>query len=195
MKTLTTLGVLAAIAVVLGMTVVGAYNTLAQQNVVVDEAQAKIESQLQRRYDLIPNLVASTRGFLSQEQAVFGDIAEARTRYTNAPAGSPEKIDAANQTESALARLMVIVENYPQLTSNATVQSLMDELSGTENRVSIARDRYNEAVSGYNKQVKTFPTNLLASLFNMGPREFFEAEKNAGTAPAVDLEVKSRNND
>ncbi len=182
-------GVLITLAVVLvGLIVtVGAYNGLVTQNNNVDGAWAEVNAQYQRRFDLVPNLVAATKGALGQEQKVFGEIAEARTRYAGATQGSNEQVQATAQYESALARLMVIVENYPQLKSIDTVNRLMDELAGTENRVLIARNRYNDAVKTYNNSVRSFPTNLYAGALGFAQRAYFQPSEGSATAPTVNL--------
>ncbi len=179
---------LGAVVVVLGMWLMSAYNGLVGLGQQVDNQWAQVETQYQRRFDLIPNLVESTKGFLSQEQEVFSNIAQARQGYAGAQ-NSNEKVEAAAQMESALGRLLVIVENYPELKSNQTVQDLMVELAGTENRVSVERKRYNDAVKGYNVKVKTFPTMLVANMFGYSEKPYFEAVQAAETAPAVNLDL------
>jgi LemA protein len=165
-----------AAALLIYATFAGTYNRLVQANQQVNAAQAEVETQLQRRFDLIPNLEASTKGVLTQERAVFQALANARTRYSGTSPQTPERIDAANQYQSAIARLLVIVENYPVLRSNETVQGLMRELSATENQVAYARRGYNQAVQAYDTAVQTFPTNLLASTFGYRPRPYFQAQ-------------------
>lgn len=162
------------------------YNTLVKGNIAVDTQWAQVESQYQRRFDLIPNLVNSVKGAMNQEQEVFDSIAQARTQYAGAQ--TPDaKAAAATQLEGSLARLLVVMENYPQLNSINAVQSLMAELSGTENRVAVERMRYNEVVAAYNANVKTFPGNLVASMFGFGPRTLFEAKEGAEVPPTVNL--------
>lgn len=170
----------------------GTYNRLVQANQQVNAAQADVETQLQRRFDLIPNLVEATRATMAQERAVFDAIASARTRYAGAPPGSPDRIDAANQYQSAIARLLVVVENYPVLRSNETVQGLMRELASTENQVAFARRNYNQAVQAYDTAVQTFPTTLLASTFGFHPRPYFQAQPGAEQAPRVNLPVPAK---
>src|SRR5690606_20256102 len=131
--------------------------------------------------------VNATRGIMDQEQEVFSAIAEARTKYGSANAGSSEKIEAAGELEGALSRLLVIVENYPELKSDSAVTGLMDELAGTENRISVERQRYNDSVTTYNTKIKLFPTNLFASMFGFGSRPLFEAVEGADVAPEVNL--------
>lgn len=167
--------------------VIGSYNNLVTLNETVDTKWSDVETNYQRRYDLIPNLVNATKGYLQQEQKVFGDIAEARTRYARAPAGSQEKVEAMSGLEGAIGRLLVIIENYPQLKSNETVRGLMDELAGTENRISVARQRYNETVKQYNITIRRFPSSIIAGIFNFEKKPLYEAEEGADKAPTVDL--------
>lgn len=162
------------------------YNSLVKQNEAVDTQWAAVQTQYQRRFDLIPNLVASVQGVMKQEQAVFTALADARTRYAGAQSAD-EKAAAASAVESSLGRLLVVMENYPELKSASVVQGLMAELAGTENRISVERQRYNESVRDYNISVKTFPGSLLASLFGFHARTMFEADEAAAKAPAVNL--------
>ncbi|MDO8424275.1 MAG: LemA family protein [bacterium] len=179
--------ILIVIAAVLAIWVFSGYNSLISLNESADAQWAKVETQYQRRFDLIPNLVASVKGILNQEQAVFGDIALARTRY--AGAGSPdEKAAAASQIESSLGRLLVIMENYPQLQSSANVRDLMTQLEGTENRISVERTRYNDEIRAYNTTIKRFPKNLLAAITGFRERSYFESAAGSETAPSVNLE-------
>jgi LemA protein len=165
---------------------VGTYNSLVQKDAAVDKAFADLDVQLQRRYDLVPNLVAAVKGALNQEQAVFGEIARARQNY--AGARSPdEKVTAANQLEGAIGRLLVIVENYPQLKSNQNIQDLMVQLEGTENRIAQARRDYNAVVTDYNVSIRRFPRNLIAGMFGFDKRPLFVAQPAAAQAPQVDL--------
>ncbi|MES2953362.1 MAG: LemA family protein [Patescibacteria group bacterium] len=171
---------------VLGIWAVSSYNSFVSLSEGADTQWAQVENQFQRRFDLVPNLVASVKGSLAQEQKVFGDIADARTRYAGA-ASVDDKVAAANQLEGSLARLLVIVESYPQLASQANVRALMDELAGTENRIAVERGRFNEKVQAYNIAVKRFPGVVTASLFGYKERALFKANENADTAPAVSL--------
>lgn len=180
---------LLAFVVVLGFSFSSTYNKLVTKSQSVDGQWAQVETQYQRRFDLIPNLVNSVKGIFTQEQEVFGSIAEARTRYSGATSVN-DKAQAASQVESALGRLLVIMENYPQLQSNTNVLGLMDELAGTENRVSVERKRFNDVVLDYNTTIKRFPTNLIAAIFNFDERAFFEAVEAAETTPIVDLNIQ-----
>lgn len=179
---------LGALVVVVGMWVVGTYNGLVSSSQAIEGQWAQVQTQYQRRFDLIPNLVESTKGVLTQEQEVFGQIAEARQGYAGA-ATTEEQVQAAGALDSALSRLLVIVENYPELKSNQTVQDLMTELAGTENRISVERMRFNDAVRSYNTKVKTIPTSLVAGMFGFAEKPFFEAAATAQEAPAVDLSL------
>lgn len=160
------------------------YNGLVTANEGVDNQWAQVETQYQRRFDLIPNLVESVKGIMTQEKDVFTAIADARTRYSGAQTVD-EKAQAAGQVESALGRLLVITENYPQLKSSETVQTLMSQLEGTENRVSVERVRYNDTVQSYNLKTKRFPGMIFAKLFGFDARPYFEAAQGSDTAPKV----------
>ena len=179
---------LVIVAFATGMWLLSSYNSMVSGNEGITNAWAQVETQYQRRFDLIPNLVNATKGVLKQEQKVFGDIANARTRYAGSAAGSNERVQATSQYEGALARLLVVMENYPVLKSYDTVTALTDELAGTENRVLVSRDRYNSAVKDWNISIKSFPRNLLAGLFGFSTKEFFNADEGAKTAPTVNLE-------
>lgn len=167
----------------------GTYNRFIGLKTKVEEQQGQIEAQLQRRFDLIPNLVNSVKGMLVQEQAVFGAIAEARTRYAGTPSGGPEKIEAAYALESALGRLLVIIENYPELRSVETVQELMAQLEGTENRISVARQRYNEVVKEYNQSIRVVPNKFIATLFHFEEMTMFGSVPEAKVVPEVNLDI------
>lgn len=175
-----------AVVALVGVIFGGYYNSFVSKQQAVDSQWAQVENQYQRRYDLIPNLVAAVKGVLKQEQKVFGDIAEARKGYAGART-TEEKVAAANQMESALSRLLVIVENYPQLKSNENVRDLMVQLEGTENRISVERRRYNEEVRSYNTAVKKFPGVVFAGIFGFEERSYFESAASAKQAPKVDL--------
>lgn len=179
--------ILGGTVLVIGLWLMGAYNRLVGLDQSVDSQWAQVETQYQRRFDLIPNLVESTKGVLEQEQEVFSQIATARQGYAGAQTQA-DQVQAANQLESALGRLLVIVENYPELKSNQTVQDLMVELAGAENRISVERKRYNDEVQTYNTTVKTFPTVMVARLFAYGEKSYFEAVETAATAPEVNLD-------
>jgi len=176
------------IAVFLLLWGISSYNSLVTGNQRVDQQWAQVETQYQRRFDLIPNLVESVKGVLKQEQTIFKDIADARSRYAGATTVD-EKSAAATGVESSLGRLLVIMENYPELKSDTTVVRLMDELAGTENRISVERKRFNDTVSRYNLQVIRFPGSIFANMFGFKEREFFQAQDAAQTAPSVKLDI------
>ncbi|MFZ4631771.1 MAG: LemA family protein [Patescibacteria group bacterium] len=164
------------------------YNTLVTVNEQVDQQWAQVEVQYQRRFDLIPNLVGAVKGAMGQEQKVFGDLAAARQNYSGANTTNA-KAEAASQVEGALSRLLVIMENYPQLKSIDTVNTLMAQLEGTENRISVERSRFNEEARNYNILVKRFPMSLMASIFNYSQKAYFQVAPVAAEAPKVDLQV------
>lgn len=178
------------VLIVLALWLMGGYNSLVTLNENSKTAQADVEVQYQRRYDLIPNLVSTVQGIFDQEQEVFKAIADARTRYDSSAPGSPERVAAMNQVESSLGRLLVIVENYPQLRSSESVLKLQDQLEGTENRISVARNTYNSSVNELNKVINRFPSNIIAGVFGFDERERFKADEQAATAPSVDFDVK-----
>ena len=185
-KGLPTWAIIVGIIVVVGGFLLSTHNRLVQANEDVDNQWAQVESQYQRRFDLIPNLVESVKGAMSQEKEVFSNIAEARTRYSSAETSS-EKAEAATQVESALARLLVVIENYPELKSLETVDTLMSQLEGTENRISVERQRYNDEVKKYNADMKTIPTKWIASMFGFEEKAYFESVEGSEVAPKVDL--------
>ena len=154
-----------AIVFALGLALSGcSYNRFTGQEEQVKTALAEVQNQLQRRNDLIPNLVETVKGYASQERDIFTAIAESRSRMMNAKTPD-EQVEAANAQTSALARLLAVVENYPQLKSDANFQRLMDELAGTENRIAVARQRYNDAARQYNTLRRSFPSNITGKIF------------------------------
>jgi len=181
------------ILVVLGILIVGllwgmgGYNSLVNLDENAKTAQADIEVQYQRRFDLIPNLVATAGNLADREQDTFKALAEARTRYSGAPAGSPERIGAIQNLDGALARLLVVVENYPSFKSSENYLKLQDQLEGTENRVQVSRNTYNAVVNDLNKKIRSFPSNFLAKIFGFDARDRFESEQEAAKAPKVDF--------
>jgi LemA protein len=185
------LAVVAVLIIMLVNMVSGTYNRLVGADQGVKQRWAQVDNQLQRRNDLIGNLVETVKGTAFQEQQVFGDIAAARAQMAGAK--SPAERTAAAQTMdqalggSALARLLVVVENYPQLKSNESFMQLMDELAGTENRLATERMRYNEEVQGFNTLIKRFPTNLYASAFHFAEAPYYQIQEAAREAPKVDM--------
>ena len=181
--------VIVAIVVVLALLLlflVYEYNKLVRLRNRTQNAWGQVNVQLRRRYDLIPNLVESVKGYAAHEQGVFQEIAEARSRLLSAK--SPEEtISAANQQTSALGRLLAVAENYPQLKANEQFNRLMDELSGTENRIATERMRYNQAIQEYNTSRRKFPGNVTAKVFGFKEYPYFEAPPSAQAPPKVDF--------
>ena len=177
------LGIVALLAVMQGVI---AYNTIVKRDVEVSEKWGQVQNVLQRRADLIPNLVQTVRGYAAHEREIFENVAAARARL--AGARTPEEAMRANgEVTSALSRLLVVVENYPQLKADQTYARLMDELAGAENRISVERMRYNEAVRAYNTTIRVFPSNIVAGFGGYAAKPFFEAESAAKEAPKVDF--------
>lgn len=162
------------------------YNGLVGQDQAITSQWAQVENQFQRRFDLIPNLVNSVKGAMAQEQKVFSDITDARTKYAGAQTVN-EKAAAASEVESALGRLLVVMENYPQIKSVEAVQTLMAQLEGTENRIAVERGRFNELTQSYNTRVTQLPGKFLAPMFGFSAKAYFEAANGAETAPQVNL--------
>src|SRR3989344_1881165 len=175
--------------VIVGLVIVwsiGAYNGFVAQNEQITAQWSQVENQYQRRFDLIPNIVATVKGVAAQEQKVFGDIAEARTRYSGA-VSPDEKAKAASQVESALGRLLVIVENYPVLQSSQAYRDLIVSLEGTENRITVERPKYNDLVRIFDTAVKRFPTSVVAGLFGFEERAYFDVPEANQAVPKVDF--------
>jgi LemA protein len=182
--------ILAVIALIIGIWVITGRNSLVDRSTAVDAQWAQVETQYQRRFDLIPNLVESVKGIFEQERSIFQALADARTHYNDviSSGGSiDDRVGAATQVESALARLLVIVENYPELRSQQNVTQLMDELAGTENRIAVERSRFNDATRDYNRAVQKFPSNVLAGWFGYDQRPYFNAAEGTDQPPRVDL--------
>jgi LemA protein len=179
--------ILALIALVVFGQYIGVRNTLVTKNEAVKAAWSQVDIVLQRRADLIPNLVETVKGYAKQEQTVFGDIAKARSALLGA--GSPqEKIAANNQLDGAIGRLLVLVENYPQLKSNENFMRLQDELAGTENRISVERKRYNDTLQDYNTYVQRFPASLFARWAGFKPNDaYFKAAEGSREVPKVNF--------
>jgi LemA protein len=181
------IGVLVLIALLAFGQYVGVRNTLVTKNEAVKAAWSQVDIVLQRRADLIPNLVETVKGYAQQEQTVFGDIAKARSALLSA--GSPQdKIAANQQLDGALGRLLLIVENYPQLKSNENFLRLQDELAGTENRIAVERKRYNDALQDYDTYIQKFPNNIYAGWAGFKPNEaYFAATEQSRQVPKVNF--------
>ena len=180
-KTNYTPWIIGGIALLLVLVLWSSYNGLVTADVAVDTAWGQVESVYQRRADLIPNLVETVKGYQIHEQELLTSITEARSRWQSAPSAA-----SAGQLDSALSRLIAVAENYPDLKANQNFLALQDELAGTENRISVERQRYNKAVGDYNIKTRRFPSNIVASLFGFEKaREFFEADAGAESAPDV----------
>jgi LemA protein len=167
------------------------YNRFTSQEEAIKSAWSEVENQLQRRNDLIPNLVETVKGYASHEREVFQAVADSRARLAGARTPE-ERIQAANEQSSALARLLAIVENYPQLKADAQFARLMDELAGTENRIAVARMRYNERAQEYNTLRRKFPSNVTAKLFGFKDYPYFHAPPEAQRAPKVNFGADGR---
>lgn len=181
------LGVLLVLFLILGMSLTGSYNRLVTLNEGVESAWAQVETVLQRRYDLIPNLVNTVKGFAAQEREVFTEVTRLRSQW-GAARTTADKAQVAGRMEGALSRLLLVAERYPDLKSNQNFLALQDELTGTENRIAVERRRYNQTVQNYNTTVRRFPTNLVAGFFGFErSTAYFEASEGAETAPTVEF--------
>ena len=180
--------IVVGILLLLVLPLIATYNGLVDKESSVDQSFADLDTQLQRRNDLIPNLVSAVQGILGQEQAVFGELARARQGYAGAQT-QEQKLDAAGQIDAGIGRLLVIVESYPQLQSAANIRDLQVQLEGTENRIAQARRDYNGSVTSYNVTVRRFPRSLLAGTFGFERKPLFEATPESRTSPTVDLGV------
>lgn len=168
---------------------IGTRNNLVAMNEEVRLGASRIETQLQRRSDLIPNLVSTVKGYAAHEEEVYTAIADARAKLSGAiEDGDVSKMNEANSAlDSAISRLLMVVENYPELKANENFVALQDELAGTENRIAKAREDYNEIVSSYNRQLKMFPTNIIANMSGFMEAEYFEASEGAHNVPTVEF--------
>lgn len=167
---------------------VGAYNSLITLSETVDTSWAQVENQYQRRADLIPNLVNTVKGYAAHEKDLFTEITKLRSQW-GAAMTKQGKIQAARGMESAISRLLLVAENYPQLKANENFLALQAELSGTENRVAVERKRYNDAVKLYNIKIKRIPTNFVANMFGYEKEEYFGVEEGKEAVPVVEFEV------
>jgi LemA protein len=182
------LAILLVIGLLLGSSFVSRRNQMAIKREAVNAAWSQVDVVLQRRADLIPNLVETVKGYAAQEVTVFGDIAKARSALLSASTPT-DKIAANQRLDSALGRLLVVVENYPQLKSNENFLRLQDELAGTENRIAVERRRYNETLQDYNTYISLFPNNLVASMSGFARNDaYFKADEGARQVPKVNFE-------
>lgn len=180
------IGIVVAVIVVLGLMLMSSYNNFVNLEENVNQSHAQIENQLQRRLDLIPNLVNTVKGYASHEKEVIASISDARANLAGAKTPQAEAT-ANDQLSGALNRLLVVVENYPNLKADKQFTQLMDELSGTENRIAVARKDYNDQVAIYNKKTKQFPGAIIANMAGFDQKEYFNADPKAQEAPKVDF--------
>jgi LemA protein len=184
---LAVVGIAVLLVLIVGGSYVSSRNEMVRKNETIKQSWSQVDVVLQRRADLIPNLVATVKGYAQQEQKVFGDIADARAGLLNARTPG-EKIKANGQLDGALGRLLAIVENYPNLKSNQNFLALQDELAGTENRIAVERRRYNEALQDYNTYIGLFPNNIFARWAGFQRNnDYFAASGSAREAPKVDF--------
>ncbi|MEW9094390.1 MAG: LemA family protein [Clostridiaceae bacterium] len=185
-KTLRNILIVIGVLILLIAPVISSYNSMAVLDQKVKTAESNIESDLQRRSDLIPNLVETVKGFAKQEKEVLEDVTNARAKLGGANTIN-ERANADSELSNALSRLLVVVENYPELKSNENFRSLMVQLEGTENRINIARKDYNAAVSEYNSKIVKFPNSVVASIFRFEEKEYYKATEGAKEVPKVDF--------
>ena len=176
--------VILVVVLIFVISMIVTYNGLVSENESVSNAFSTIDTQLQRRADLIPNLVNTVKGYTEHEQAAIDSVTDARAKLSGAQSVS-EKSEANTELTSALSRLLVVVENYPNLKADQQFIALQDELAGTENRITVARKDYNDAVRTYNTHIKTFPTNIFAGIFGFIPIDYFEADESDREVPEV----------
>ncbi|NPV27451.1 MAG: LemA family protein [Firmicutes bacterium] len=181
--------VIVGVLAVFALTLISGYNNLVTLNENINGKWSQVNNQLQRRADLIPNLVATVQGYASHEEGIFKSVAEARSKLIGAQTVA-DKAVADQELRSALSRLLVVVENYPNLKADANFRQLQDELAGSENRLAVARKDYNDAVQAYNAKIKRFPTVLYARMFGFEPREYFQPDEGAKSVPKVDFNKK-----
>ncbi len=178
--------VIIAVIAILGLSCVGKYNTMVSKEETVTKELKNVDTYLQRRADLIPNLVNTVKGYASHEEKIISNITEARSNLLNAKT-TGDKAKANEELSNAISALMVVVENYPDLKANQNFINLQDELAGTENRIAVARKNYNDTVNDYNSYIKKFPTNIIAGMFKFESKDYFEASDNAKTVPEVNF--------
>ncbi len=185
-KSIPVILVVVVVIVIIAVWFGGSYNGFVTKRENINNQWAQVENQLQRRFDLIPNLVETVKGVAKQEKDVFGMISEARTHYGGAKTVD-EKAKAAGEYESAIGRLLVIAENYPILQSSQSFRDLMTALEGSENRIAVERMKYNDAVKAYDISRKSFPSNIIASLFHFEEKQYFQVPEEAKATPKVNF--------
>jgi len=185
-KGLKTILIAVAVIAVIFLPTISSYNKMVGLDQAVKQSESDIDTQLQRRSDLIPNLVATVKGYATQEKTIFTEIADARAKLAGAQTIT-EKADADTQLSNSLSRLLVVVENYPTLKSDQNFRDLSVALEGTENRINIARKDYNNAVSIYNSKIKTFPNSIIAGIFRFEEKPYYKASEGAKEVPKVDF--------
>jgi LemA protein len=186
-KLLFPLGIIAVLIIIFAILVVPRYNTLVNLDEDVLQAESNIATQLQRRGDLMPNLVNTVQEYADLEQEIFTDIAEARSNITNAD-NMEEVSEADTEMRSALSRLIAVTEDYPELQASEQFTGLRDELAGAENRIAVARQDYNSTVQAFNRNVRTFPGNMIAGIFGFEEKPYFEADESAEEVPEVNFD-------
>ncbi|MDF2880582.1 MAG: lemA like protein [Clostridiaceae bacterium] len=185
-KTLKTVLIVLAVLAVIILPVVGTYNSMISLEQQVNASESNIGTQLQRRSDLIPNLVETVKGYASQEKTIFTDIANARAKLAGAQ-NVTDKANADSQLSSALSRLLVVVERYPDLKSSQNFRDLSVALEGTENRISVARQQYNNVVNEYNTSIRKFPNSIVAGIFRFNQKPYYQPSEGAKEVPKVDF--------
>ena len=185
-KTLRTVAIIAVIFLIIAMPIIGGYNKIVSLEQKVKVTEGNIDTQLQRRSDLIPNLVETVKGYASQEKDIFIKIADARAKLAGAKT-VPDKAQADSELGGAISKLLVVVENYPDLKSSQNFRDLTVALEGTENRIGTARQDYNTNVASYNSTIKKFPTNIIAGIFRFDEKAYYKASESAKVVPKVDF--------
>ncbi|HHY03590.1 MAG TPA: LemA family protein [Thermoanaerobacterales bacterium] len=178
--------VILVIIAIVALIVFGSYNSLVSADEDVNNKWSQIDNQLQRRADLIPNLVETVKGYAAHEKSVFAEVTKAREKLIGA-SGVAQKAEASEELSGALSRLLAIAENYPDLKADANFRQLQDELAGTENRIAVARMDYNNAVQAYNSKIRKFPTVIIANMFGFEKKPYFKAEEGTRQAPEVNF--------
>ncbi|GAA3724007.1 LemA family protein [Salinicoccus jeotgali] len=188
-KLLIPLSIIIGLFIILALIFAPKYNQFVNLEEEVNQQESQIETQLQRRGDLIPNLVSTVQGYASHEEEIFTDIAEARSKLSGSE-NVEEMAEANNDMTSALSRLLAISENYPDLKADSQFTGLRDELAGAENRIAVARKDYNEAVQEYNKNTRTFPGNMVAGILGFNEKPYFEAEESSKEVPEIEFNTE-----